>query len=54
MNTYYKISVVQAYINHMTGKIVQINPPTTQYQMELLNKAYDKAVNVLDDISLRF
>lgn len=43
MDLILKISVVQAYINHITGKTVVINIPNTQDRMNLLNTAYDKA-----------
>ncbi len=52
MNIFYKISVVQAYINHMTGKTVQINPPETPREIILLEQAYKKATQVLDSITL--
>jgi hypothetical protein len=54
MNTIYKISVVQAYINHMKGVTVNIEQPRTQYQMDLLNKAFNVARQNLDSINLVF
>lgn len=49
MNLVLKISVVQAYIGHITGKTVQINFPTTVKQLDLLEKAYNKAIQYFKD-----
>jgi len=54
MNIFYKISVVQAYINHMTGKTVQINPPENPRELMLLEQAYQKAMSVLDSVKLTY
>lgn len=44
-----KISVVQAYINHITGKTVQINIPNTQIRLQLLEEAYAKATSYFNE-----
>jgi hypothetical protein len=52
MNTLHKIAVVQAYINHIKGVTVNINPPQTLRQHQLLDIAYNKAQQHLDSIIL--
>lgn len=48
-NIILKISVVQAYINHLTDRTVNINIPTTDKRMKLLDYAYDKAIQYFSE-----
>lgn len=43
--TIQKIALVQCYIHHRTNKEVNIQPPRTKKQMELLEVAYSVAVD---------
>lgn len=50
MNTHYKIAVIQAYIHHFKGELVQINIPRTMNDRILLEQAYSKAISVFSEI----
>ena len=46
------VAVLQAYINHMTGKTVQIAKPKSIRERIMLQDAYNIALKNLDNITL--